>query len=64
MFGGFCAMVLPVAAYLWANGALGACLDVYFAQNLFTYVGEPMTLVEHLYNALAYLRTQGLINPL
>lgn len=63
MFGGFCAMVLPVAAYLWANGALGACLDVYFVQNLFTYVGEPMTLVEHLYNALAYLRTQGLINP-
>lgn len=60
---GFCALLVPVAAYLWANGALGACLDVYFVQNLFTYGGEPMTLVEHLYNALAYLRTQSAINP-
>ena len=53
----------PVAAYLAANGALGACVEVYFIQNLFDYSGAPMSLSGHVYNALAYLRTQSAINP-
>ena len=53
----------PVAAYLAANGALGACIEVYFVQNLFDYSGTPMSLTGHIYNALAYLRTQSVINP-
>ena len=54
---------LPVAGYLAINGALGDCISVYFIQNLFDYSGTPMTLTGHLYNALAYLRTQSLVNP-
>ena len=53
----------PVAAYLAANGALASCVEVYFVQNLFDYSGTPMSLTGHLYNALAYLRTQSVINP-
>ncbi|MFR5796153.1 MAG: hypothetical protein ACLUI3_11820, partial [Christensenellales bacterium] len=53
----------PVAAYLAANGALAACVEVYFIQNLFDYSGAPMSLSGHVYNALAYLRTQSAINP-
>ena len=53
----------PVAAYLAVNGALGACVEVYFVQNLFDYSGMPMSLTGHVYNALAYLRTQSVINP-
>lgn len=52
-----------VAAYLAVNGALGACVEVYFVQNLFDYSGMPMSLTGHVYNALAYLRTQSVINP-
>jgi len=52
-----------VAAYLAANGALAACVEVYFIQNLFDYSGAPMSLSGHVYNALAYLRTQSAINP-
>ena len=54
---------LPVAGYLAVNGALGDCVNVYFIQNLFDYSGTPMTLTGHLYNALAYLRTQSMVNP-
>lgn len=32
-------------------------------QNLFDYSGMPMSLTGHVYNALAYLRTQSVINP-
>ena len=53
----------PIAAYLAANGALAACVEVYFIQNLFDYSGAPMSLSGHVYNALAYLRTQSAINP-
>lgn len=53
----------PAAAYLAANGALSSCIEVYFIQNLFDYSGAPMSLTEHVYNALAYLRTQSAINP-
>lgn len=53
----------PVAAYLAVNGVLGACVEVYFVQNLFDYSGMPMSLAGHVYNALAYLRTQSVINP-
>lgn len=35
---------VPVAAYLAVNGALGACVEVYFVQNLFDYSGMPMSL--------------------
>lgn len=63
MFLGFCIVVVPIAVYLAANGALGACLDIYFIQNMFVYSGKRMTFVEHIYNALAYLRTQSIANP-
>lgn len=53
----------PAAAYLAVNGALGACVEVYFVQNLFDFSGMPMSLTGHVYNALAYLRTQSVINP-
>ena len=35
----------PVAAYLAANGALAACVEVYFIQNLFDYSGAPATSI-------------------
>ena len=63
MFAGFCLVVLPIALYLAVNGALGMCADTYFVQNMFVYSGRRMTLVEHIYNALAYLRTQSMANP-
>ena len=53
----------PVAAYLAAHGVLRDCVEVYFIQNLFDYSGTPMSLTGHVYNALAYLRTQSAINP-
>lgn len=63
MFVGFCLIVLPIMLYLTLHGALGMCLDTYFVQNMFVYSGKRMTLVEHIYNALAYLRTQSMANP-
>lgn len=60
---GMALVVAPVALYLALGGALGACLEVYFYENMFLYVGEPMSLMGHLYNALAYLRTQSMANP-
>lgn len=63
MLAGMAAVVLPVALFLAANGVLGDMIRVYFIQNIFGYGGASMTLVEHLYNALAYLRTQSAANP-
>ena len=63
MAAGFAAVLLPQAVYLAANGALGDCFTVYFIQNIFDYGGEAMTFTGHLYNALAYLRTQSAANP-
>lgn len=60
---GMALLVAPVALYLLANGALRECIEVYFYENIFIYGGEPMTLGEHVYNALAYLRTQSMANP-
>ncbi len=61
-----CGMVLilvPVALYLAWGGALASCLEAYFYENIFLYAGEPMTLWDHVLNALAYLRTQSMANP-
>ena len=63
MFLGFCVIVLPIVLYLTVNGALLMCLDTYFIQNMFVYSGNSMTLTGHIYNALAYLRTQSMANP-
>jgi len=63
MLAGFLVIVLPVALYLAANGALLSCIDTYFIQNIFVYSGTPMSFTGHIYNALAYLRTQSAINP-
>ena len=60
---GMMLVVLPVALFLAWGGALAACLEVYFYENMFLYAGEPMSLTAHLYNALAYLRTQSMANP-
>ena len=56
-------IVLPVALYMLFGHALGACIRVYFYENMFLYVGEPLSLSGHVYNALAYLRTQSAANP-
>lgn len=63
MLAGFLVIVLPVTLYLVASGALWDCLDTYFIQNIFVYSGTPMSLTGHIYNALAYLRTQSATNP-
>lgn len=63
LWGGFAAIVLPVAVYLALNGALDACMHVYFYENMFLYAGESMGITGHIYNALAYLRTQSIANP-
>ncbi len=63
MAAGFAVPAALAAAYLALNGALKDCIDVYFIQNLFEYSGEPMTFGGHIYNALAYLRTQSIANP-
>ena len=60
---GFLLISLLPVVYLWANHSLRLGMEVYFVQNLTGYSGEAMTLTGHLYNALAYLRTQGAINP-
>jgi len=63
MLAGFLAIVLPVVLYLAVSGALWACIDTYFIQNIFVYSGTPMSFTGHIYNALAYLRTQSAVNP-
>ena len=60
---GFCALCLPVFGFYALHGALSDCLRVYFLENLFSYGGAPMSLRMHLWNALAYLRTQSAANP-
>ena len=60
---GFLLVVLPAALWMAACGALSDCVRVYFIQNMFEYVGEPLTPVGHIVNALAYLRTQSAANP-
>ena len=60
---GMAAVVLPTGAYLAANGVLDDMLQVYFIQNIFGYGEASMSLAAHVYNALAYLRTQSAANP-
>lgn len=60
---GMALVVAPIALYLAWGGALASCIEVYFYENMFLYAGEPMSLGAHIYNALAYLRTQSLANP-
>ena len=63
MLGGFAALTALCSCWLLFHGILRDCVRVYFLQNLFEYSGAPMTLKGHLWNALAYLRTQGAANP-
>ncbi|MGN0777200.1 MAG: ArnT family glycosyltransferase [Candidatus Ventricola sp.] len=60
---GMAVIVLPVCVYLAANGVLDEMIQVYFIQNIFGYGEASMSLSEHIYNALAYLRTQSMANP-
>lgn len=60
---GMTAVVLPIGAYLAANGVLDDMIQVYFIQNIFGYGEASMSLSAHVYNALAYLRTQSAANP-
>lgn len=64
MLAGMCMIVLPLGAYFALNGALDALIRVYFLENIFEYGGAPMSFADHIYNALAYLRTQSIANPL
>ena len=63
MLAGFLVPAALVFGVYAAGGALGDCLKVYFWENLTGYSGAPMTLRGHLWNALAYLRTQSEANP-
>lgn len=60
---GMAAVVLPIGAYLATNGVLDDMIEVYFIQNIFGYGEASMSLSAHMYNALAYLRTQSAANP-
>ena len=63
MIVGMLIVVAPVSVYLMVNGIFDDTVQVYFIANLFEYGGAPMSFVEHIYNALAYLRTQSAANP-
>ena len=60
---GMAAVVLPIGAYLAVSGVLDDMIQVYFIQNIFGYGEASMSLSAHVYNALAYLRTQSAANP-
>lgn len=61
---GLAALLLPLVIWMAAGGFLDECIDVYFIQNMFGGYGETgMSLAGHIYNALAYLRTQSMANP-
>lgn len=61
---GMLAISAPICLYLAANGVLDEMFDVYFIQNIFGYGEASMSLKAHILNALAYLRTQSIANPL
>lgn len=63
MLAGMALVIVPVGVYLAANGVLDDCIQVYFIQNIFDYGGSSMSFSGHIYNALAYLRTQSAANP-
>ena len=60
---GFLVLCALVFGYYALRGALSDCLRAYFADNLTSYSGAPMNLRLHVWNALAYLRTQSQANP-
>ena len=49
---------------LAVTGTFSACIQAYFIDNLTVYEGTPLSFTGHIYNALAYLRTQSVINPM
>lgn len=61
---GFLAVLLPMALILFFSGTLRECIQAYFFDNLNVYEGTPLTATGHIYNALAYLRTQSAANPI
>lgn len=63
MAAGLALAVLPAALYLAFGGALDDCIAVYFIENIFGYGDSQMSFAGHIYNALAYLRTQSMANP-
>ncbi|MBR5560715.1 MAG: glycosyltransferase family 39 protein [Clostridia bacterium] len=64
MLAGMGAVVLPLAGYLALHGVLDETIQVYFIENIFGYGEAQMSFGAHIYNALAYLRTQSAANPL
>lgn len=60
---GFLMMFVPIMLLLILTGILAPCIQAYFWDNVNVYEGTPLTLTGHVYNALAYLRTQSAINP-
>ena len=64
MLAGMGVIVLPMAGYLALNGVLDETIQVYFIENIFGYGDAKMSFGAHIYNALAYLRTQSMANPL
>ena len=64
MLAGMGVIVLPLGAYLALHGVLDETIQVYFIENIFGYGDAKMSFGAHIYNALAYLRTQSAANPL
>ncbi len=60
---GFLLILFPTLAVLAFQRSLTSFFQVYFVDNLTLYEGTPLSLTGHLYNALAYLRTQSAANP-
>lgn len=63
MLAGMGVVVLPLCAYLALHGVLDETIQVYFIENIFDYGDAQMSFGAHIYNALAYLRTQSAANP-
>lgn len=64
MLAGMGVIVLPLGGYLALHGVLDETIQVYFIENIFGYGDAKMSFGAHIYNALAYLRTQSAANPL
>lgn len=64
MLAGMGVIVLPLGGYLALQGVLDETIQVYFIENIFGYGDAKMSFAAHIYNALAYLRTQSAANPL
>ena len=60
---GFLIVIIPTVVFLIMTDNFIPCIQAYFWDNVNVYEGTPLTLTGHVYNALAYLRTQSVINP-